>query len=60
MLLHIQKEIKETYGDKTHEELEEMAVEVKVAGRNYDKASQRESVLHAYSRSRWSNPVICT
>ena len=27
------KEIKETYGDKTHEELEEMAVEVKVAGR---------------------------
>ena len=23
------KEIKETYGDKTHEELEEMAVEVK-------------------------------
>ena len=27
------KEIKETYGDKTHEKLEEMAVEVKVAGR---------------------------
>ena len=27
------KEIKETYGDKTHEELEDMAVEVKVAGR---------------------------
>ena len=26
----------------------------------YSKASQRESVLHAYSRSRWSNPVICT
>jgi len=27
------KEIKEKYGDKTHEELEEMAVEVKLAGR---------------------------
>ena len=27
------KEIKETYGDKTHEELEEMAIEVKAAGR---------------------------
>ena len=27
------KEIKEKYGDKTHEELEEMAVEVKFAGR---------------------------
>lgn len=27
------KEIKEKYGDKTHEELEEMAVEVKIAGR---------------------------
>lgn len=27
------KEIKENYGDKTHEELEEMAVEVKLAGR---------------------------
>ena len=31
-----------------------------VRRKNYDKASQRESVLHAYSRSRWSNPVICT
>ncbi len=27
------KEIKETYGDKTHEELEELAIEVSVAGR---------------------------
>lgn len=27
------KEIKDKYGDKTHEELEEMAVEVKIAGR---------------------------
>ncbi len=34
------KEIKEKYGDKTHEELEEMHIQVKLAGRIMTKRRQ--------------------
>ena len=53
------KGIKEQYGDKTHEELEEMAVEVAVAGRIMTKRVKVKVCFIAYSRQRWTNPIIC-